>query len=302
MSFDPEQPAAPKPNAVEPQPAATDVDPAALPTGRSRPQRCRVTARWSPARSLRVRSTRATTTVAPGRSPGRASSAIRELQVLARELVSSLQFYQGQPGALPFAEVLVAGGTSRLPGFVGELERITRVRVRAGGSAHAGRRSRTASATATTSRRSRSRSDWGWRTDACRQPPSERERADRRPRRRQRRSGGALTTTRVAIVGGAVAVVVCGIVGFTLRRRSRSDVAKKRDALARPAAGRRGPGEVRLAGARPAGAGRDHCDARPTSRPSSTRSTSSPSAAHPVGSPAERRLACAPRRARGSRA
>jgi type IV pilus assembly protein PilM len=57
-------------------------------------------------------------------------SAVRELQVLARELVSSLQFYQGQPGALPFAEVLVSGGTSRLNGFVGEVERITRVRVR----------------------------------------------------------------------------------------------------------------------------------------------------------------------------
>ena len=43
--------------------------------------------------------------------------------MLARELVSSLQFYQSQPGSLPFAEVLVSGGTSRLPGFVGELER-----------------------------------------------------------------------------------------------------------------------------------------------------------------------------------
>jgi type IV pilus assembly protein PilM len=57
-------------------------------------------------------------------------AALRELQVLARDLVSSLQFYQGQPGALPFAEVLVSGGTSRLAGFAAELERITRVRVR----------------------------------------------------------------------------------------------------------------------------------------------------------------------------
>jgi len=56
--------------------------------------------------------------------------ALRELQVLARELVSSLQFYQGQPGSLPFAEVLVSGGTSRLSGFAAEVERITRVRLR----------------------------------------------------------------------------------------------------------------------------------------------------------------------------
>ena len=50
--------------------------------------------------------------------------------MLARELVSSLQFYQGQPGSLPFSEVLVSGGTSRLPGFAVELERLTRVRIR----------------------------------------------------------------------------------------------------------------------------------------------------------------------------
>jgi Tfp pilus assembly PilM family ATPase len=55
---------------------------------------------------------------------------MRELHVLARELVSSLQFYQGQAGSLPFAEVLISGGTSRLPGFVGELERLTRVNLR----------------------------------------------------------------------------------------------------------------------------------------------------------------------------
>jgi type IV pilus assembly protein PilM len=56
-------------------------------------------------------------------------AALRELQVLARELVSSLQFYQSQPGSLPFAEVLVAGGTSRLAGFATEVERLTRVTV-----------------------------------------------------------------------------------------------------------------------------------------------------------------------------
>jgi Tfp pilus assembly PilM family ATPase len=56
--------------------------------------------------------------------------ALRELPTLARELVASLQFYQGQPGSLPFAEILLAGGTSRVPGLATELERLTRVRVR----------------------------------------------------------------------------------------------------------------------------------------------------------------------------
>jgi type IV pilus assembly protein PilM len=54
----------------------------------------------------------------------------RELQKLARELVASLQFYQSQPGSLAIAEILVAGGTSRIHGLPEELERLTRVRVR----------------------------------------------------------------------------------------------------------------------------------------------------------------------------
>ena len=54
----------------------------------------------------------------------------RELQTLARELVASLQFYQGQPGSLAIGEVLISGGTSRMPGLPEELERLTRVRVR----------------------------------------------------------------------------------------------------------------------------------------------------------------------------
>jgi type IV pilus assembly protein PilM len=54
----------------------------------------------------------------------------RELQSLARDLVSSLQFYQAQPGSLAISEILLAGGTSRLNGLPEELERLTRVRVR----------------------------------------------------------------------------------------------------------------------------------------------------------------------------
>jgi type IV pilus assembly protein PilM len=54
----------------------------------------------------------------------------RELQTLARELVASLQFYQSQQDSLAIGDILVAGGTTRMPGLVEELERVTRVRVR----------------------------------------------------------------------------------------------------------------------------------------------------------------------------
>ncbi len=55
----------------------------------------------------------------------------KELATLSRELVASLQFYQSQPESLPIAEILVTGGTTRLPGFAEELERLVRARVRA---------------------------------------------------------------------------------------------------------------------------------------------------------------------------
>jgi type IV pilus assembly protein PilM len=65
----------------------------------------------------------------PRRAAARAALR-RELETLSRELVASLQFYQGEPGSLAISEVLVTGGTSRLPGLAEELERLTRVPVR----------------------------------------------------------------------------------------------------------------------------------------------------------------------------
>ncbi len=60
----------------------------------------------------------------------RASRAVsRELEALARELIASLQFYQSEPGSLPIADILITGGTSRLPGLQTELERLIRVRI-----------------------------------------------------------------------------------------------------------------------------------------------------------------------------
>jgi len=64
------------------------------------------------------------------RAPFARAAVERELQTLSRELVASLHFYQGQPGSLAISEVIVTGGTTRLPGLAEELERLTRVPVR----------------------------------------------------------------------------------------------------------------------------------------------------------------------------
>jgi type IV pilus assembly protein PilM len=56
----------------------------------------------------------------------------RELQTFARELVSSLQFYQGQPSSLPISEVVITGGTASMAGLAEELQTLIRVGVRVG--------------------------------------------------------------------------------------------------------------------------------------------------------------------------
>jgi type IV pilus assembly protein PilM len=58
------------------------------------------------------------------------AAVLRELQGFAREIVASLQYYQGEPGSLPIREILCTGGTTRMPGLVPELERLIRARVR----------------------------------------------------------------------------------------------------------------------------------------------------------------------------
>jgi type IV pilus assembly protein PilM len=54
------------------------------------------------------------------------------LRGFARELVSSLQFYQGQPDSLDFREIMLAGGTAQLAGLTEALEQIVSVPVRIG--------------------------------------------------------------------------------------------------------------------------------------------------------------------------
>jgi type IV pilus assembly protein PilM len=56
----------------------------------------------------------------------------RQVQSFARELVSSLQFYQNQPGSLGIGEIVLTGGTAHLQGLAAELQKLIGVRVRVG--------------------------------------------------------------------------------------------------------------------------------------------------------------------------
>ena len=56
----------------------------------------------------------------------------RQLQTFARELVSSLQFYQNQPGSLGIGEIMISGGTAHLAGLAEELQKLIGVRVTVG--------------------------------------------------------------------------------------------------------------------------------------------------------------------------
>jgi type IV pilus assembly protein PilM len=56
----------------------------------------------------------------------------RQIQSFARELVSSLQFYQNQPGSLGIGEIVLTGGTPQMPGFAQELQGLIGVQVRVG--------------------------------------------------------------------------------------------------------------------------------------------------------------------------
>jgi type IV pilus assembly protein PilM len=57
---------------------------------------------------------------------------LKQVGSFARELVSSLQFYQNQEGSLGIAEIVVTGGTAHLPGLSEELQRLIGVPVRVG--------------------------------------------------------------------------------------------------------------------------------------------------------------------------
>jgi type IV pilus assembly protein PilM len=59
-----------------------------------------------------------------------AEAARREVNGLARELASSLHFYQDQPDSLGFAEIIVTGGGAHLQGLAEQLEELIGISVR----------------------------------------------------------------------------------------------------------------------------------------------------------------------------
>ena len=56
----------------------------------------------------------------------------RQIESFARQLVSSLQFYQNQPGSLSIGEIVLTGGTAHMSGLAQELQRLIGVTVRIG--------------------------------------------------------------------------------------------------------------------------------------------------------------------------
>jgi type IV pilus assembly protein PilM len=78
----------------------------------------------------------ASTTVPEGLTPEQGEAAReairRQLQTFARELVSSLQFYQNQAGSLGIGEIVITGGTAHLAGLAEELQKLIGVRVSVG--------------------------------------------------------------------------------------------------------------------------------------------------------------------------
>lgn len=57
-------------------------------------------------------------------------AARREVNSLARELASSLHFYQDQPDSLGFAEIIITGGGAHLQGLAAQLEELIGIHVR----------------------------------------------------------------------------------------------------------------------------------------------------------------------------
>jgi type IV pilus assembly protein PilM len=56
----------------------------------------------------------------------------RQIETFARQLVSSLQFYQNQAGSLSIGEIVLTGGTAHMRGLAQELQRLIGVPVRVG--------------------------------------------------------------------------------------------------------------------------------------------------------------------------
>ena len=70
--------------------------------------------------------------IAPERTAKARDAVQRALAAFARELVSSLHFYQAQPGALGIGEIVLTGGTAHMDGLVEAVGRLIGAPVRLG--------------------------------------------------------------------------------------------------------------------------------------------------------------------------
>jgi type IV pilus assembly protein PilM len=80
-------------------------------------------------RSLDI-SSRASEDASDERTTRAVEAARREVNGLARELASSLHFYQDQPDSLGFAEIAITGGGAHLQGLAEQLEELIGIHVR----------------------------------------------------------------------------------------------------------------------------------------------------------------------------
>jgi type IV pilus assembly protein PilM len=80
-------------------------------------------------RSLDI-SSKATGDTGDARTTKAVEAARREVNGLARELASSLHFYQDQPDSLGFAEIIITGGGAHLQGIAEQLEELIGISVR----------------------------------------------------------------------------------------------------------------------------------------------------------------------------
>jgi type IV pilus assembly protein PilM len=80
-------------------------------------------------RSLSLHGSEIVEELAPEQAEAAREAMRKQVNTFARELVSSLQFYQGQPGSLPIGSITLTGGTAHLGGLAEELERLIGVTV-----------------------------------------------------------------------------------------------------------------------------------------------------------------------------
>ena len=151
----------------------------------------------------------------------RAREAVRrQLQTFARELVSSLQFYQNQPGSLGIGEIVITGGTAHLGGLAEELQKLIGVRVSVGDPLTRVKLGRKIREDTSSSARSPSPSAWGSRTE-CERSTSSPETTLRR-RQQQKNQWVVLVPVILAVLlSGALSMMFLSASGKVKDRKAK---------------------------------------------------------------------------------